>query len=313
MTRPPRRPSPAAPLAPPGDTVTVRGVRLHFVRSGDGPPVVYIHGAKSSVYDLVLSIGDRLAERYTAVAIDRPGSGFSDRAPTGDNAPQAQAAILRAAAAELGLERPILVGHSFGAAVALAWALDAPGEVAAVVTLGGYVLPLGGPPPWVVAVMRSRTALRAVGRIGRSRLGRPLVDAALRRAFHPGAVPERYARLAPALALDDSRLISDGADRKSAEAGLRALLPRYATLDVPVVVVVGDQDLMVPPSSSIALHDALPHSELVRLPGAGHMPQFTAPDAVLAAVDRAAELGGRRCAAAFASGDRPAYHPPRSR
>ncbi len=271
----------------------VSGMRLHFVRSGDGPPVVYIHGAKSSVYDLVLSIGDRLAERYTAVAIDRPGSGFSDRAPTGDATPQAQAAILRAAAAELGLERPILLGHSFGAAVALAWALDAPGEVAAVVTLGGYVIPLGGPPPWVVAMMRSRTTLRAVGRLGRSRLGRPLVDAALRRAFYPGPVPERYARLAPALALDDSRLISDGADRKGAEAGLRALLPRYATLDVPVVVVVGDQDRMVPPSSSLALNDTLPRSELVRLPGAGHMPQFTAPDAVLAAVDRAAELGGR--------------------
>ena len=82
-------------------------------------------------------------ERYAAVAMDRPGSGFSGRPATGENSPQAQAAVLRAAAAELGLERPLLVGHSFGAAVALAWALDAPDDVAAVVTLGGYVLPLG--------------------------------------------------------------------------------------------------------------------------------------------------------------------------
>ena len=186
----------------------------------------------------------------------------------------------------------MLVGHSFGAAVALAWALAAPEQVAAVVTLGGYVLPLGGPPPWVLALMRSRTTLRAVGRLGRSGLGRPLVDGALRRAFFPGRPPEDYARIAPALALDEARLVSDRDDRESAEAGLRALQPRYARLDVPVVVVVGEQDRIVPPSTSAKLQALLPRAEIVRLPGSGHMPQFTDPDAVLAAVDRAAELGG---------------------
>jgi pimeloyl-ACP methyl ester carboxylesterase len=176
--------------------------------------------------------------------------------------------------------------------VALAWALDAPAEVAAVVTLGGYTLPLGGPPPWVVALLRSRTTLRAVGALGRSRLGRPFVDGALRRAFFPGRPPQEYARIAPLLALDDARLIHDGEDRKSAEAGLQALQPRYASLAVPVVIVVGQQDRMVPPSTSERLHALLPHAEIVRLPGSGHMPQFTDPDAVLAAVDRAAALGG---------------------
>ena len=277
---------------PPGDFVTATGVRVHYVRRGDGPPVVYIHGAKGSVYDFMLSIGDRLAEHSTAIAFDRPGSGFSGRATRNGGSPQAQAAVLRAAAAALGLERPLLVGHSFGAAVALAWALAAPAEVAAVVTLGGYVLPLGGPPPWVVALMRSRMTLRATGWLGRSRLGRPLVDSALRRAFFPGSVPEDYARIAPALALDEARLINDGDDRKSAEAGLSALQPLYAGLETPVVVVVGDQDRMVPPSTSARLQALLPHAEIVHLPYAGHMPQFTEPDAVLVAVDRAAVLGG---------------------
>jgi len=275
---------------PPGKFVTAAGVPVHYVMDGEGRPVIYIHGAKGSVYDLLLSIGDRLAERYTAVAFDRPGSGFSGRSAQDGGSPQAQAAVLRAAAAALGLRRPILVGHSFGAAVALAWALDAPREVAAVVTLSGYVLPLGGPPPWVVALMRSPTNLRAVGRLGRSRLGRPLVDSALRRAFFPAPPPRAYARIAPALALDEARLMSDGDDRKSAEAGLRSLQPRYARLDMPVVIVVGEQDRIVPPSTSGQLHALLPHAEIVRLPAAGHMPQFTDPDAVLAAVDRAAEL-----------------------
>ena len=169
--------------APPGDFVVAGGVRVHYVRCGAGRPLIYVHGAKGSVYDFTLSIGGRLAERYTALAMDRPGSGFSARPARGANSPQAQAAVLRAAAAELGLERPILIGHSLGAAVALAWALDAPGEVAAVVTLGGYVLPLGGPPPWVVSLLRLPAMLRAVGALGRSRLGRPLVET--RRASGP--------------------------------------------------------------------------------------------------------------------------------
>ena len=273
---------------PPGDFVTAAGVPVHYVMHGRGRPVIYVHGAKSSVFDFLLSLADRVAVRYTAVAFDRPGAGFSGRAAKDGGSPQAQAAVLRAAAAELGLRRPILLGHSFGAAVALAWALDAPGEVAAVVTLGGYVLPLGGPPPWVVAVARSRMLLKALGVIARSRFGRPLVDGALRRVFFPDPPPADYACVAPVIALDDARLVNDGEDRKSAETGLRALAPRYQGLDIPVVIVVGEQDRVVPPRSSFELHRMLPHSALVPLTATGHMPQFTRPDAVMAALDRAA-------------------------
>ncbi len=283
----------------PGEFVTAGGVRVHYVRAGEGRPVVYVHGAKGSVYDFTLSVGSRLAQRYAAVAMDRPGSGFSGRPAEGENSPQAQAAVLRAAAAELGLERPILLGHSFGAAVALAWALAAPQDVAAVVTLGGYVLPIGGHPAWAVALLRSPTALRAVGALGRSRVGRPLVVSAVKRAFSPGTPPPEYTAVAPRLALATANLISDGEDRKAAEAGLTALRPLYPGLLVPLVIVVGAEDRMVPPTLSERLHALVPASELVRVPGAGHMPQFTAPDAVIAAVDRAATLA--EAAPTFAS------------
>jgi pimeloyl-ACP methyl ester carboxylesterase len=285
--------------AAPGDFVVAGSARVHYVRAGDGRPVIYVHGAKGSVYDFTLSVGERLAGRYTAVAMDRPGSGFSGRPAKGENTPQAQAAVLRAAAGKLGLRRPVLVGHSLGAAVALAWALDAPDDVSAVVTLGGYVLPLGGPPPWVVTLLRHPVALRAVGVLGRSPLGRPLVRGAVERAFFPGQPPEEYLRIAPRLALEASALISDGEDRKVVEGGLAALRPRYPGLVPPLVILVGAQDRIVPVAVSERLHTLVPGSELVRVPGAGHMPQFTAPDAVVAAVDRAAELAG--AASTFAS------------
>jgi pimeloyl-ACP methyl ester carboxylesterase len=278
--------------APPGSFVTAAGARVHYVRAGSGPPVVYIHGAKGSVYDFTLSVSGCLSERYTAVAMDRPGSGFSSRPADGRNSPQAQAAVLRSAAVTLGLERPVLVGHSLGAAVALAWALDAPESVAAAVTLGGYVLPLGGPRPWATRLLRAPLLLRGAGALGRSRLGRPLVRSAVERAFFPTRPPDEYLEIAPRLALEAAALVNDGEDRKVADDGLAALRPRYPALSVPLVIVAGTQDRMVPPAVSERLHALVPRSELVWVTGAGHMPQFSAPDAVVAAVDRAAALAG---------------------
>jgi pimeloyl-ACP methyl ester carboxylesterase len=279
---------------PPGAFVVAAGVRLHYVRAGEGPALVYIHGAKGSTYDFTLSVGSRLAERYTTLAIDRPGSGFSGRPPAGENRLEAQAATLRAAAALLGIERPLLVGHSLGAAVALAWALDAPDDVAAVVTLGAYALPLGGMPAWAVRLLQHPALLRGMGAMVRSRLGRPIVRRAVARAFSPGTAPEAYLEVAPQVALQPAALQHDGADRKVAEAGLAALGPRYPSLRVPLVVVVGARDHVVPPSVSERLHALVPRSELVRVPEASHLPQFSHPQAVVDAVDRAAALAGLR-------------------
>jgi pimeloyl-ACP methyl ester carboxylesterase len=278
--------------APPGSFIDAAGTRLHVVRAGAGPSLVYVHGAKGSFLDFTLSLGPRLAKTYATVAIDRPGSGYSGRPPGHDNSPLRQAAVLRAAAAKLGLRRPLLVGHSLGAAVALAWALDDPDGIAAVVTLGGWAFPVGGPPPWLDRLVRLHTVARLTGLLGRSRLGRPLVDAMLRRAFTPDAVPADYARLAPPLAVADANIAWDGADNQAARAALTALSARYPSLAVPLVILVGDGDRMVPPAVSEHLHALVPGSELVRIRGAGHMPQFTAPDAVLAAIARAAVLGG---------------------
>ena len=77
---------------------------MHYVRAGAGPPVVYVHGAKGSVYDFTLSVGERLAERYTARRHGPAGLGLQRPAgEAAENTPQAQAAVLRAAATELGL------------------------------------------------------------------------------------------------------------------------------------------------------------------------------------------------------------------
>ncbi len=68
---------------PPGSFVDAGGVRIHCVCAGSGPSLMYVHGAKSSVFDFTLSVGRRLAERHTTLAMGRPGSGDSGRPAAG--------------------------------------------------------------------------------------------------------------------------------------------------------------------------------------------------------------------------------------
>src|SRR3954463_12011724 len=102
-----------AATPPIGKFVEVDGVRLHYVERGDGDPLVMLHGMGAMVQDMLGSgLVDRAAERYRVIAFDRPGYGYSDR-PRGQMwTPQAQAALIHAALAKLGVKRPLVLGHS---------------------------------------------------------------------------------------------------------------------------------------------------------------------------------------------------------
>jgi pimeloyl-ACP methyl ester carboxylesterase len=285
-----------------GRTVTAGGVSLHYVDEGEGPPVVFLHGAKGSVYDATLSVGPELARDHRVVAFDRPGSGYSGRAAARNGDPGVQAGLLRDAMSTLGIARPVLVAHSAGAPVALALALEHPAEVSAVVTLGGYVFPARDPgrapnrilvTPVVGALLRWTVLVP---------LGLLLSRVVVRHVFAPGAPDSAYAHLAPGLALRPDRMACDARDLPDVEAGLRALAARYGELSVPVVAVHGLADYVVSAAQAVRLCERVPGCDLVLLEETGHMPHFTRPDAVLEAVDLAYTRAGAPDAAG-AGGD----------
>jgi len=119
---------------PEGQFILVNGRQVHAVVRGQGPDVILIHGAGGNTREFTFSFMDRLTDRYRVIAFDRPGLGYTDRvSPDFDGAfntdaesPADQAAMLQAAAAQLGASRPIVLGHSYGASVALAWGLNHP-------------------------------------------------------------------------------------------------------------------------------------------------------------------------------------------
>src|SRR5687768_12213642 len=120
--------------------IEVSGVRLAYADIGKGAPVFLIHGALTGLDDLLLALGDRLPDQVRLIAVDRPGYGGSEGGWETASI-WTQAALLRGLAQALDAVRPVLVGHSLGGSVAMAWALQAPETVKGVVALAPLAFP----------------------------------------------------------------------------------------------------------------------------------------------------------------------------
>jgi pimeloyl-ACP methyl ester carboxylesterase len=280
-----------AATPPAGAFVELDGIRLHYVERGAGRPLVMLHGMAALVQDLLGSgIVDRAAERFRVIAFDRPGYGYSDRRGGRLWTPEAQAAAIRAALKELGVERPLVLGHSWGTLPALALALDHPDEIAGLVLLAGPYFPARRPDPLLLALpsiplvgtVLANTAMPLLARAARPQI--------VRQIFAPDPVPAAFAVFPAELGLRPSHIQATAGDAGLLQlAGLK-LAKRYAELRLPVAIVAGDEDRLVPYAQAERLHALLPQSSLVRLRDHGHMVHWVAPDAVIAAI---AEVAAR--------------------
>ncbi|MEO1293902.1 MAG: alpha/beta fold hydrolase, partial [Pseudomonadota bacterium] len=141
-----RSKAPATSPYPGGRFVTVDGLRIHGVVLGEArhptdPTLVMIHGAAGNHRDWTYQLTDRLAPHARIIALDRPGFGLSDRPDQDAASPIRQANLLWRAAVAMGMKRAIVVGHSFGGAVAMAWALEHPKTTAGLIILAGATMP----------------------------------------------------------------------------------------------------------------------------------------------------------------------------
>ena len=274
---------------PSGSFIDIDGVRLHHVERGEGPPVVLLHGNMVSLTDFEASgLIDRLARSHRVIAFDRPGFGHSTRPRDRLWTPAAQAALLHAAFRRLGVERPLLVGHSMGTLVALALALDRPDDVRGLALLGGYHYPSAR----IDALMTAPVALPLVGDAMRYTVtaisARLLIERSVEAMFWPEAVPETFFPvLSREMMLRPVQLRANAEDAAFMIPAAAANQARYGTLRMPVAIIAGDQDKVVDPHDhSVRLHGDVPHSDLVRLPGVGRMVHHARRETVAAAIDR---------------------------
>jgi pimeloyl-ACP methyl ester carboxylesterase len=272
---------------PLGAVLRIDGEDVHVVDRGDGPAVVFLHGAFGGLADF-LPLAEALAGEARVVLVDRPGHGWSTRPDDDPRTPAAQARWLARVLAELEVERPVLVGFSYGAAVAMAHALERPGEVRAVVTLGGALRDWRGHTSRVFAL----PDVPLVGPLFVWTFATPFAHFSasdgVAKAFAPEPVPASFERSPLGLALRPRSLRANCAEMRVLQRELAAQELRYRALDVPVLVVAGTEDRVADPNiHSVEASLALPRAELVLLEGAGHQIPYARPDDVLAAIRRA--------------------------
>jgi pimeloyl-ACP methyl ester carboxylesterase len=275
-----------ADFPPSGQFVTVDGKRLHYEIKGQGPDLVMIHGASGSLRDLTFALRDRLTDRYRVIAVDRPGLGHSDALD--EVSLLAQAQVIKAGVAQLGVKDPIVLGQSYGGSVALAWALD--GGPRALVLVGSPSLPWPGKLDiWY------RATSNPVGRavlipLASAFVPDSYVRSAIDAVFAPDPVPEGYDDfLGTPLTLRRGTLTTNVAQVNALRAELVTMEARYPALELPVELVHGSEDTVVPLDiHSGPLSKLLPNVTLTVIPGAGHMPHHAHQDVVIQAIDRAA-------------------------
>src|SRR4051794_32361534 len=226
---------------PAGRFVEVDGVRLHYLERGEGPPVVLLHGNVVTAEDWVLSgVLDRVAERHRVVAFDRPGYGHSERPRGSAWTAVAQADLVRRALARLGVERPVVVGHSWGTNVALALAAADPAAVRGLVLVSGYYEPTLR----ADALLVVPAAVPVLGGVLRHTVS-PLLGAALmplvvKGMFAPLPVPERFKKGFPyGMAVRPSQIRAEAQDGATMAYGVAAMRDRYRDLRMPGVIVAG--------------------------------------------------------------------------
>ena len=254
--------------------VDLDGIRIAYTRAGSGPPLVMVHGAPADRRTWQWMLPE-LSRDHTVIAWDAPGFGQSSDIDETWRAAQF-ADALKAFIAALGLERPHLVGHSFGTMVALSLFERHPAVPASLVLIGGYAGWAGSLPPEEVA----------------RRLEMFLGMADLGDAFDPKSYPGLFTDLIPADR--DAALITmmrenirpatvRAAGYTGAETDLRPVLP---TVDVPTLVMHGEADARSPLANAETLHAAISTSQLAVLPRLGHACVVEAPEVSATAIRR---------------------------
>jgi pimeloyl-ACP methyl ester carboxylesterase len=268
-------------------SITLHGRPLSYVQAGSGPVLLLIHGIAGTLENWEAVI-EPLAREHTVVAPDLPGHGASAQG-AGDYSLGALAASLRDLLVALGHERATLVGHSLGGGIAMQFAYQFPEatERLVLVSSGGLgsevsrVLRAAALPgaEWFIA------ATAALGSTVGGTLGRGLARVGLRPSADVAEVARGYASLVDrdrrAAFLATLRgVVGTGGQRVNAGDRL------YLAEGMPILIIWGERDPIIPVQHGRDAHAAIPGSRLVVFDGVGHLPQLEASGRFIAVLER---------------------------
>ncbi|TPI33666.1 alpha/beta fold hydrolase [Mesorhizobium sp. B3-1-6] len=275
-----------------GKFVEIDGNRIHYVEEGDGRPIVFVHGLGAQLHHFRHTLFGRFGAGYRLIALDRPGSGYSVRASGATGRLPEQADIVRRFIEELRLERPLVVGHSLGGAIALALATGHPTAISGIALLSPLThLDARRRQGFDLLYVPSRLLRRVLAHTVAIPLGLRYAQPTLRFIFAPQAVPVDYMIGGGGwLGLRPSHYFATSTDVVAVERDLGQIEKRYRDMAMPAGILFGAGDQVV----AEAVHgepmlDKIGGLDFERVEGLGHMPQFADPERVVGFIQRIAE------------------------
>lgn len=265
-------------------TVSIDDITLAYAETGDGPAVVYIHGALMTLEEGLISLAPTMGPHCRFIAFDRPGHGGSGKDTTTGSAWK-QARLIHDALGVMGVRDPVIVGHSFGGAVAMAYALQFPDEIAGVVALA----PIAFPEARLEQMLFGLRTIPGAGDL-LSLMSMPADEVMLplmwRGMFLPQGMTDAFRADFPFdVASRRIQIRADGEEAALMGAGLMRSALSYWTCRAAVKIIQGDCDLVVNPHiHGRMLAAVLPDATFTSAPGLGHMAHHSAPHLVLEAV-----------------------------
>jgi pimeloyl-ACP methyl ester carboxylesterase len=275
--------------------IDVGGFRLNSVLTKPGgkadlPPIVFLHGASTGLYDPMFSFRRKLQGRATLLFVDRPGHGGSDAGPPENILPDGQADAIARLMEKRGIKKAVIVSHSFGGAIAAALALRHPEKVSGLVFLSPAVYPWKGGVAWYYDAASAPVTGALFSALIAPPVGIFALDQATRSVFAPNHRPADYiAQTRAWQALRPAAFRHNAREVAALSQWAATASRRYRQIRAPTVIVTGDADGVVSPDIH-ARHLArdITGSKLIVVHNLGHKSDFVANDLAIAAIETVA-------------------------
>ncbi len=278
-----------------GERTDIGGYSLNALHvpagpNADLPPIVFIHGASGNLQDQTGAFLEPLRGRAELLFVDRPGHGYSERGGPENDTPDGQANAIARLMEKKGIDRAIIVGHSFGGAITASFGVLHPDKVEGLVFLSAATHPWPGGVDWYYHLASAPVVGPIFCHTLALHAGMMRIDAATEHVFAPNPRPADYVeKTGPQLVLRPSAFRSNAKDVAGLHAYVTDFAPRYREIAKPTVVITGDADkIVLEEIHSKGLARDIEGSELVWIEGLGHKPDYIVTDIVIAALEKIA-------------------------
>jgi pimeloyl-ACP methyl ester carboxylesterase len=280
-----------------GELIDIGGFRLNSLHvprpvTADLPTLLFIHGASGNLRDPMAAFLKPLEGRAEMLFVDRPGHGYSERGDDANLTPDGQADAIARLLDKRGIDKVIVIGHSFGGATTASFALRHRDKVLGLVFLSPATHPWPGGVEWYYDLANTPYLGPLFCNTVALPAGLLRIREGVESVFHPNPVPEGYLESAAIpLVLRPDNFCNNARDVANLLVYVRKTQPHYHEIAVPTVIITGDSDEIVYEElHSLGLNRDIKGSELVWVKGLGHKPDYVATDLAITAIEKVAGM-----------------------